>query len=191
MDKIKESNKQTEIEYFDILTPEGILTGETASRDYVHKNGLWHRSVHVWIYDERSKQILLQKRSLDKESYPGLLDVSSSGHVDAREDIIAAAIRETKEEVGILLNEKDLEFVNEQIQRTIDFENEFFTNEFNYIYLAQGEFDQGIIHFDREEIESVMWVSLEEMDNLFLNHLDDLSINWNEWSKIKEILNHN
>ena len=43
----------------------------------------------------------MQKRSADKDSFPGVYDVSSAGHLPAGEDFRKSAVRELKEELGI------------------------------------------------------------------------------------------
>ena len=58
---------------------------------------------YVWILRETDKgtEVLLQKRSANKDSYPGLYDTSSAGHVIAGDAPIVSAIRELHEELGI------------------------------------------------------------------------------------------
>ena len=41
------------------------------TRGDAHENGLWHCSVHIWIVDTASTSILLQKRSMKKDTFPG------------------------------------------------------------------------------------------------------------------------
>ncbi len=48
-------------EKFDVLNELGEFTGEIATREECHKNGLWHRAVYAFIIDNEGK-ILLQKR---------------------------------------------------------------------------------------------------------------------------------
>ncbi|MEK9176941.1 MAG: NUDIX domain-containing protein [Patescibacteria group bacterium] len=64
------------------------------------ENGIIRRVSRVIIVDDRG-DILLQKRST-KISYPGLWNDSVSGHVDVGESYLEAAVREMKEEMGIV-----------------------------------------------------------------------------------------
>ncbi len=87
-------------EMIDVLDKNGNKTGEVATRDEVHKNGLWHRSIAVAILNEKD-EILLQQRSHNKKKNPDMWDISVAGHIDAGESVLVAAMRETAEELGI------------------------------------------------------------------------------------------
>ena len=57
-----------------------------------------------------NEEILFQKRK-NTGYCDGFYDLSASGHVDANESMKHAMCREAKEELGITINENDLEFV--------------------------------------------------------------------------------
>jgi hypothetical protein len=57
----------------------GNPTGKCETRALVHMKGLWHRVVHVWIYN-RNRELLLQKRASIKETWPDKWDISSVWH---------------------------------------------------------------------------------------------------------------
>ncbi len=67
----------------------------------VHKQFLRHRSVVVLIYDSGNR-IYLQRRSQRKKIYPGFWDLSATGHVKAGEAREDAALRELREELGLV-----------------------------------------------------------------------------------------
>ena len=71
-----------------------------ATRREVHATGLWHRAVHVLVFDSAGR-VFLQKRSMAKDLSPGLWDSSCSGHLDAGEEYDRAAVRELAEEIGV------------------------------------------------------------------------------------------
>ena len=75
------------MEIFDVVDDEGRPTGETVSRQEAHEKGIRHRTAHIWVIRrEPGKggiQILLQKRAMDKDSFPGQYDTSSAGHIHA------------------------------------------------------------------------------------------------------------
>ena len=72
-------------EFFDIVDETGQPTGEIISRDEAHQKGTLHRTAHVWLVKKKPTgyDILLQKRSEEKDSYPGMYDTSSAGHISA------------------------------------------------------------------------------------------------------------
>ena len=97
------------MEILDVVDENGNPTGETVERTVAHKTGVRHRTSHVWVVRKNngSMEILLQKRSKNKDSHPGCLDCSSAGHIPAGVDFIPSAIRELKEELGIDANENE------------------------------------------------------------------------------------
>ena len=42
-------------EQIDILNELGQKTGESRTRNEVHRLGLWHRTVHIWLFDANGK----------------------------------------------------------------------------------------------------------------------------------------
>ena len=91
------------MEWLDIVDENGVPTGQVVSRQEAHRLGLRHRTSHVWIVRRRegNLQVLLQKRSEEKDSYPGCYDISSAGHIPAGADFVPSALRELKEELGV------------------------------------------------------------------------------------------
>ena len=88
-------------EIFDIVNERDEVIGQ-APRKEVHATGLWHRAVHVLVFNARG-EVFLQKRSMLKDTAKGKWDSSSSGHLDTGEDYDACAVREVREEIGLHL----------------------------------------------------------------------------------------
>lgn len=72
----------------------------TATRREIHEKNLLHRAVHVVLVDGDG-MVILQKRGLKKDRYPGWWDISVGGHVGVDESYMEAARREIGEEMGI------------------------------------------------------------------------------------------
>jgi isopentenyl-diphosphate delta-isomerase type 1 len=85
-------------ELFDIVDARDRVVGR-APRGEVHAQKLLHRATHVIVHDAAGR-IFLQRRSLEKDTFPGCWDSSCSGHLDAGEDYPEAARRELGEEIG-------------------------------------------------------------------------------------------
>lgn len=145
-------------EYLDVLDINGIKTGTVKPRDEIHKDGDWHQSVHVWLMKE--KEILVQKRSTKKESYPGCYDATVAGHVISGEDILEAAKRECEEEIGVVVKKK--EFIELDVLRLcINHNNRgFVSNEFNHIIAVEVKKAPCIV-INNNEIEEVKWMKID------------------------------
>lgn len=91
------------MEYLDIVDENGVPTGKIAERTAAHKQGLRHRTSHVWILRERAGkvEVLLQKRSQNKDSFPGCYDISSAGHIPAGVDFIPVCAAGVKGRTGL------------------------------------------------------------------------------------------
>ena len=77
-------------EYFDLLDENGNKTGKIKLRNEVHRDGDWHKAVHIWIINENG-DVLLQRRCATKDSNPNMLDISSAGHLSAGDNSVSGA----------------------------------------------------------------------------------------------------
>lgn len=98
-------------ELFDVVTADGDPTGVTKRRADVHRDGDWHRSIHIWIYGVEAGVpfLLMNRRGLAKDTSPGLLDAPVAGHLGAGETV-KDAFREMEEEVGIVAEPERLRY---------------------------------------------------------------------------------
>ena len=97
------------------------LSGEGSTKEQVFSKGLLHGASHVWIWHRINDvyEVLLQKRAVNKRTWPNRYDISAAGHIDLGETPIAAALRETKEEIGLVINETDLKHIGIHNNNTI------------------------------------------------------------------------
>jgi len=87
-------------ERFQLVDRRGQPAG-SASREECHGNPrLIHLVVHLHVFD-RGGRLLLQRRSMAKDTNPGRWDTSVGGHVMAGEPVRDALLREAREELGI------------------------------------------------------------------------------------------
>lgn len=156
------------MEIFDIVDEKGIPTGETIERTQAHEKGVRHRTAHIWIVREQDgkAQLLLQKRSAEKDSFPGRFDTSSAGHIQAGDEPEESAIRELHEELGIRAAKEDLTFAG---RFDIQYEKEFYgkmfrDNEVAFVYMYTKPVDAKKLTLQKEEVESVEWFDMEELD---------------------------
>ena len=113
------------MEIFDIIDENGNPTGQTVERSIAHAEGIRHRTAHIWIirWKNGRAEILLQKRSRNKDSFPGKFDTSSAGHIQAGDEPLGSALRELEEELGIHAVPEDLQFAG---KFPISFAREFY-----------------------------------------------------------------
>ncbi len=92
-------------EPFDLCDRDGALLGSVKSRREVHRDGDWHRALHLWVIlrGGREPRVVLQRRSLAKDTHPGLVDVSVAGHLRSGETE-REALREAEEEIGLTVS---------------------------------------------------------------------------------------
>ena len=157
------------MEYFDTVDEYGVPTGEIISREEAHREGIRHRTAHVWIIRSSKKgyDLLLQKRSQNKDSFPGLYDTSSAGHIPAGDEPLESALRELKEELGIEAIPGQLSYAGMfQIQYEKEFHGHIFRdNEVASVYVYQEPVEITTLTLQETEVSEVRWFDLGEVWN--------------------------
>jgi len=157
------------MEYFELLNEDGSKTGEVKERSAVHRDGDLHGGSHVWVIGESredgSFDVLIQKRSDDKDAYPGCYDTSCAGHVAAGEDFMSAALRELSEELGIEAEKEELIYLfSLRTSLEANFHGKPFVNrEVNFVYLLNRVVKPCDVTFQREEIQAVAWENSNDL----------------------------
>lgn len=140
---------------YDVFTKDGEYIG---TRPMVHDNPdnpeFFYKVVWIILLNEKN-EILIQKRSNSLKSFPGRWELSSSGHVDAGENELDAAIRETKEELGVSLDKNNIKLIKTYIHK----------DAITYTYIARIK-NTTEFTIQKEEVEEVKYVSLFEFKNL-------------------------
>jgi isopentenyldiphosphate isomerase len=142
-------------EYFDIVDDNGKIIGKALRSECHGNSALIHRTVHAVIYHSDGR-ILLQKRSRNKDIQPDKWDTAVGGHLDSGEDYKTAIVREIKEEVGILVNFSELEYITDaKIRNRIESENIKI-----FKLVSNGPFK-----FQQEEISEIKFWKIDELCN--------------------------
>ena len=168
------------MELFDIIDENGNPTGKIVERSIAHAEGIPHRTAHIWIIRRRNEktEILLQKRSRNKDSFPGKFDTSSAGHIQAGDEPMESALRELEEELGIHAESADLQFAGKfPISFAREYHVKIFRDEeiaFVYIYDHPVEIDH--LTLQKEEVEEVQWFDLEETYQQCSQHRDKFCV---------------
>lgn len=168
------------MEIIDIVDAYGHPTGETVERSKAHAEGIRHRTAHIWMIRRNGDQaeVLLQKRSLKKDSFPGRYDTSSAGHIQAGDEPLASALRELQEELGIAAKEEELRFVNTfRIQYETKFYGKMFRdNEIAFVFVYEKPVDISKLELQEEELDEVKWFDLEYVYEQCCAHNPDFCV---------------
>jgi isopentenyl-diphosphate delta-isomerase type 1 len=150
-------------EIFDIVNERDEVIGRLP-RAQVHREGQRHRAVHILVFNARG-EVFLQKRSMSKDTHPGAWDSSSSGHVDSGEDYDACAVRELREELGLVIESSPARlFKVAACEET--------GQEFCWVYrlVSEGPF---VLH--PEEIERGEWFTPARVSELIRQNAGDFA----------------
>jgi isopentenyldiphosphate isomerase len=159
-------------EYFDVLDENGNKTGKIKLRSEVHRDGDWHKAVHIWIINENG-DILLQRRCATKDSNPNMLDISSAGHLSAGDSSLDGAIRELKEELNLDVKPDELQFIK-TLKRSSKYTETFINNEFDDLYILRTNKTIDEMNFQEEEISEIFYVSYKDFKKMVQNKQLDL-----------------
>ena len=164
------------MEFLDVCDENGIPTGEIVERQVAHKDGINHRTAHVWVVRifNGEPQVLLQKRAMNKDSFPGKFDTSSAGHIQAGDEPLESAIRELEEELGIKASGHELEHIGKfHIEFDKVFNGRMFKDrETAYVYVYRKNVDIEKLVLQEEEITKVQWFDVRKLDELLKNRDD-------------------
>lgn len=175
------------MEYLDLVDQNGKYTGEAKERKEVHAKGYWHRGFHVWIINS-NREILLQRRSGNKDVYPNKLYASVAGHPTSGEEEISGIKREFEEEIGIELKPNELEYLFTFSQEVVENNGKFLDNMFYDVYLLEKDIDLNNLKLQKDEVSQVEYMYYEELEKMTIEHHKDIVNHPKEWKQLFEIL---
>ncbi len=145
-----------------IVNEQDEIIGEE-ERAVIHRDGLRHREIHVWLVTPQ-KEFIFQKRGPHQDTWPGYLDVTVGGHVDTKtESYEECAKRELYEETGTKLPiTLIIKRYSESYDPNTQTKNHAFRAVFGAIYtgalhdlkVEEGN-GQGFIKYSLEELKSL------------------------------------
>ncbi len=161
-------------EILEVVSTDGRVI-RTLPRSIIHGNpSLIHRVVHVLVFNKEG-ELLLQKRSTNKDVAAGKWDTSVGGHVNPGETLDEAVRREMEEELGMA----------------------YCHPEFLYSYIHSNPYETELVHtyscvyngkiiFNKDEIDEVRAWKIEEIKG----RLDEDIFSDNFKHEIKTYLQH-
>lgn len=153
------------MEYLDVYDENENYLGKE-ERCIVHRDALWHKTVHCWLYDNNGN-IYFQIRKNE-----GKLYTTASGHVMAGETVKQGFGREIKEEIGIKVNYEAATFVNIYkfvLDKLKDDGTMFRDRAFSNVYVCEYEGNETDFNFDVSEVDGLVRVNANETLELLKN----------------------
>ncbi len=142
-------------EQFETYDEDGRPTG-LAPRTRVHRQGLWHRSVQVFVFDA-SASLLMQRRAAAKDLYANLWDYSVGEHLQPGESFLQGAKRGLWEELRI--DNVNLTALGDE-RRVEQRGAGFWDREIQQAFRCRYE---GGVQADAAEVAEVRYVPLQEI----------------------------
>lgn len=150
-------------EMVDVLDEFGRPTGQVVSKKQAHSQELFHSGTHIWIYNSRG-EVLLQLRDPHKDIYPDTWDISAAGHISAGEDAIQTALRETEEELGIVLTPGELRYVGTTRADKFIPSLHKVHHVFDHTFIVHKDVEITSLRLQPGETVDARWCSLEELE---------------------------
>ncbi len=160
-------------ELFDLFDRDGAPLGRSKPRRDVHRDGDWHRSLHIWVAlregpdlpgAPRSPHLLFQRRSPEKDTWPGALDVAVTGHLRAGEALLDG-LREAREEIGLELAPGDV--VRLGLRRCAEERGAIRDRELQEIFATATPLPLSFFQPDPDEVTSLVVIESEAAFALF------------------------
>jgi len=131
----------------------------TASKEYVHREGLLHRAFSVVLTraGRSGTEILLSRRAEGKYHSAGLWANSCCSHPRDGEEILDAACRRVPEELGC--GAEGLKEVGSFMYRA-EFGNGICEYEFDHVLLGEV---LGELKPDASEVSAILWIGVDEL----------------------------
>ncbi|XOV86545.1 MAG: NUDIX domain-containing protein [Pseudomonadota bacterium] len=145
------------VEMFDTYTEDGRYLGREA-RSVVHREGIWHRTVNVLLFNGNG-ELLLQQRSAKKDVCPLHWDLSVAEHLQPGESDEVAAARGLLEELGLV--DVPLAPVGETIRTRLELP-ERNIRDFEMTRCFRGVSDQ-VPRPDPDEVVAIEYVSVQTL----------------------------
>lgn len=165
----------SDLELLDVFDEQGIRLGVRTRAD-VHREGLWHRCLHLWVVTA-SGDVLLQRRARTKAAWPDMLDATAAGHLTAGEAILDG-LREAEEELGVAFSPDEVRLLgvravaDRPVPGTIN-------RELQHVYVARSPLPlEAWTRLDPAEVDGLVAVELRAFTALVHDRLPQPARLW-------------
>ena len=163
-------------ELFDLCDANGLPTGAIKPRGLVHRDGDWHRSFHCWIVSAKSgrPELIMQRRSPDKDTWGGRWDVSVGGHYAAGEGI-EGGLREIEEELGIQVALDELTPAARRRDETWH-PNSLIDREVQDVFFLRRDLDVGSLRPSPLEVTALASVPADKLSHVAAGKIESIIV---------------
>lgn len=154
-------------ELFDVVLADGTPTGRIKWRDAVHRDGDWHRSIHIWIFglDAVGREVLtFQRRGRHKDTHPLKLDATVGGHYRAGERL-SQTLRETQEEIGRVVDQREL--ISGGIRQGAHEDDLVRDREIQDVFLVRDDRPLSVLRPNPDELDALVRLETEHVIALY------------------------
>lgn len=136
------------LEMWDLYNGKREKTGKVLPRGMPVPKGLYHLIVSAWIVNSQGQYLLSQRHP--QKAYP-LCWECTGGCVLAGEDSLSGAVREVREELGIILNQSKAKMIYHTRREE--------TQDFYDVWLFYADIDISEIDVQETEVVGIQWVN--------------------------------
>ena len=172
-------------EYLDVVSENNELIGKKELRSKIHLEGIWHRTVHVYLFRKKDNVIefLVHLRSPLKDLNPNKWDTRFGGHIKSGLSLEEAVKAEVKEEIGLEVSQQKL-YEGEWYKR-----DKFPNREFSKVYFLEFNDDVSTLKFNDGEVQEVRWLRAEKIKDSLTKSPQDWSTSLRGFVEVSDYLN--
>ena len=146
------------VELWDILDENGNATGRIHERGKPMDAGEYHLVVYIWIENDKG-EYLISKRTPNKP-FPNMWE-STGGNAVAGDDSLTTALKETKEELGIILEPQNGRMIRHHLRH-----NDVKSSGLADVWLFRQNIAISDVIFTPDETCDAMWASCDEINRM-------------------------
>jgi len=146
------------VEFWDILDKNGNATGRIHERGKPMRKDDYHLTVNVWIENDNGEYLISQRSS--NKSFPNVWECTG-GNAVCGDDSLTTALKEVKEELGIILEPRNGRVIKHRLRRC-DACNHCLAD----VWLFRQNVDLATVTLAPDETSGVMWASSNEIDRM-------------------------
>ena len=149
------------MEYFEVYNQKEQPLNKIVARGTKLNPGEFFLVVHVWIKNAKN-EYLIQQRAKASDPIPYQW-ATTTGLPNVGESLVDAAIRETKEEIGVSIDTNYLE----KLDKIITVQSKYRT--ITHVYLYRKDIDIEVLNLDTSEVKNVKFSPLKDILKMVKN----------------------